>query len=139
MKFIKIEDIKVELKEYITDQMLDSDYSFLDSIEAAAIERVKSYTSMIVNIDYELAKLDDLRNPDLVRTIVMIMSYDIEARLTTGDVRENTLRRYNEALKYLADIQKKLVLPTWLLRDYSDSETTKSEYYSYARQNQIIY
>jgi hypothetical protein len=65
MKFIKLEDIKIELKEYLSDEMLDGDYSFLDMMEAASIEKVKSYTSNIVHIDYELSKINNDRNPDL--------------------------------------------------------------------------
>lgn len=139
MNFITINDIKIELKEYLTDQMLDSDYSILDDIESAAIEKVKAYSNSTINIDYELAKVDSFRNADLKRTILMLMMVDIESRLTTGDVRENTLRRYNEALKYLSDIQQKKVKPTWLEKDYSESDVNKSIFDSLPRQNIICY
>lgn len=139
MKFITINDIKIELKEYLTDQMLDSDYSILDDIESAAIEKVKAYTSSTINIDHELEKADSFRNADLKRTILMLMMVDIESRLTTVDVRENTLRRYNEALKYLSDIQQKKIKPTWLEKDYSESDVNKSIFDSLPRQNIICY
>lgn len=139
MKFIEYNDLKIELKEYLTDQMLDEDYSFLTDIESAAIEKVKSYSNNIINIDYEISQTGDKRNSDLKRTILILMVYDIEARLSTGDITEKTLRRYNEIMKYLNDIQKSIVIPTWLRKETGIGQTSESLFYSLKPQNIICY
>lgn len=131
MKFVTINDIRVELKDYMSDQMTDGNFAYFDDIEAAAIELVKAYTQSICNIDHEITKEGKDRNADLKRVIVILMVYDVEARIATEEIRENTARRYSDIMKYLREIQERKTTPTWLLKDSDiDESVAASEYYS---------
>lgn len=138
MIFLDLNNIKVELKQYNLDQMLDNDYSLLDEIELSSIERVKAYTNSIANIDYEISQVKEKRNPDLVRVLNILVRYDAESRLATNGVSENTTNRYNEVIKYLISIQQKEIKPTWLLKDDSEEDYNTSLFSSLPQQTRLF-
>lgn len=139
MRFITTEDLRIEMMDYVRDMELEDDESYLRRIEAAAIQKVIMLTGRVTNIDFELKYKGDARNADLIRTIVIIMQYDMESRLE-GDVTDNTKDRYKEVLAIMSDIRKKLYEPTWLMKDPSiDNTVTTNLYYSDVSQNTILY
>ena len=121
MAFLVTTDYQAVCDDYEFEQIM-ANASARTQAEAAAVQLIASYTRNRYDIDTELAKTGDERDPMLVNVAVNIALWFLVHRLPQQMGLDRRDQLYDEAVKWLKDVQASRATPDWA-RYVSDDGT----------------
>lgn len=136
MIFIKLDDLKIRIKDNILNDLVTNDNRILDIAETDAINTIRSYCGKRYDIDFELKRLGDLRNSELVSFITDHIVYDLYTRISVTDINDVREQRFNMLITKLKAASKGEYTPSFKIKDYDyDTNTSISLLSSNTKQN----
>lgn len=121
--FLTTEDYRSVCDQFEFEQLQASDYR--ETAERAALETIASYTRHRYDIDRAFAQTGDERNPMLVQCAVNITLWLMIHRMPQSMGHERRECLYEEAVKWLKDVQASKAspdLPTYTSEDGQDTD-----------------
>ena len=120
--FLTTSDYNAVCDPYELQQITASDSTLRQQAEAAALQLIASYTRNRYDMDTEFAKTGDSRDPMLVNVAVNVALWFLVHRLPQQMGTDRRDQLYDEAVRWLKDVQASRATPDWARYVSADGE-----------------